>query len=388
MAISEERLGLDSLVAASQINYSTASDTTALIETRSLSDSYAKAQTENILNPDSSSSSMMDNAFGNFSLDNCGDSGLPSYLRNGNYYDSMMRDLAYGGNNGVCPKQRNTNPIDSALGNVNNINRLGNFKMSIPTARESMVDGMINSQAKSYLGDVGSLVSIPMCLISGVKRTLLNSLNKIGSTLSSKLSLSGLFNNKLSSCMSKALVSAGTNNTVGTLTSSGIINNYSSMDNRFASSALGNMISLGSITSNNLLSGFSHSLSNGTDNNVENKLQLLNSVQDNNTDQSLTSIYTKGNVDNILSNLSSSQTVSNSPSSDYASVTKALDYVDTSWDKDSSGETNLYRATGNARLNTLATAEVNSSGVNNISGVYDTDIDRSTSIVILNSFAS
>lgn len=388
MAISEERLGLDSLVAASQINYSTASDTAALTETRSLSDSYAKAQTSNILNPGSNSSSMMNNAFGNFSLDNCGNSELPSYLRNGNYYDGMMRDLAYGGNNGVCSRQRSSNPIDSALGNVNNINRLGNFKMAIPTAREGMVDGMINSQAKSYLGDASGLVSIPMCLISGVKRGLLNSLNKIGSTLSSKLSLSGLFNNKLSSCMSKALVSAGNNNTVGTLTSSGIVSNYSNMDNRFASNSLGTMVSSGSISNNSLLSGFSHSLSNGTDNNVENKLHLLNSVQDNNDNQSLTSIYTKGNVDNVLSNLNNSQTVSNSPSSDYANVTKALDYVDPSWDKDSSGETNLYRATGNARLNTLATAEVNTSGVNNISGVYDTEIDRSTSIVILNSFAS
>lgn len=390
MAISEERLGYDSLVSASQINYSTASDTAALTESKSLSDAYTAAQLNTSLNSSGTSSkgSILDNAFGNFSLDNCGNSGLPSYLRNGNYYDGMLRNLGYGGNNAVCSKQRSSNPFDSALGNVNNIGQLGNFKLGIPAVRENMMDSMITSQAKSYLGDAGGLISIPMCLITDVKRGLLSGLNKIGSSLSSKLSIANLFNLKLSSCMSKALATAGNNNTVGKLTSSSLINNYSAMDNSSAATTLSGMVNSGSISNNTLLSGFSHTLSNGSDNNVENKLYLLNSVQKNVEDKSLTSIYTKGNSENVLNNLNESNYISNSPSSDYKQVTQALDYVDASWDKDNTGSTNLYRSVGNKRLTTLAAATVNSNVVTDTSGEYTTNLDRASEIYILNSFAS
>lgn len=390
MAISEDRLGYESLVQASQINFSTASDTAAMTESRSLSDAYAQAQANSIMSPAGTSmgSSILDNTFGSFSLDNCGNSGLPSYLRNSNYYDGMMRNLGYGGNNAICSKQRDANPVDSVLGNVNNINRLSNFKMSIPSVRENMVDTMITSQAKSYFGDASGIVSVPMCLITDVKRGLLNSLNKVGSSLSSKLSLANLFNLKLSSCMSRALATAGNNNTVGKLTSSSMVNNYSTMDSNFAAQSLGGMVNSGSISNNMLLSGFSHSLSNGADNNVENKLYLLNSVQENNSNQSLTSVYSKGNVENVLSNLSGSTYISNSPSSDYTQISKSLDYVDSSWDKDTTGATNLYRSVGNERLTTLASAKTNTNVVNDISGNYTTNINRETNILILNSMAS
>lgn len=384
MAISTDRLGLDNLSTLTTSNYSTLSDTTSITQARSLSDTYSSSQLS-ALTPQIAVGNTNLSQIGIFG-NNC-NTALPASANNSRYTRSLNNNLGYGGNNSIC--SRNTNPLDAAFGNINNLNNFNNFRVKIPQVRESMLDSLITSEATSMFGStLGSIIAIPLCLLSAIKNGILSAINKIGSTLANKLGLSNLFNLKLAQCLSKALSgTSGVNSTITQVTTGTMINNLSATDTATSSSMLSSMVASGATTNSNLISGFGYSLAQENDENVVNKLYLYNAVASTSSDEELLSTaYTKGNIDNVMTNLGNANvTTTTDPSDDYKDITKSLSYVDNSWNKDNDGNQNLYRTNGNAPLSILANANLTSNTTTNLSGTIPaSSVSDAEAISIIN----
>jgi len=226
MAISTDRLSLSSLTDIPVGNYSTASDTNAVNNTRSLSDSGSDIMSgigSNVRMGNQSLSSSL----GMFDT-SCNTSGLSSNQRS-NYYTSRdSRNLGYGGST-LCSNGRRSNGMDGVLGNVNNLSSFDNVSVRLPTTSIMGLTNMINSTATSLFGStIGGLISIPVCLIGSVLSGLLSALNKIGSSLSRKLGLTNLLNSSLARCLTKAVSGIMSNSSVTTATTGSVINHVSS----------------------------------------------------------------------------------------------------------------------------------------------------------------
>jgi len=139
-----------------------------------------------------------------------------------------------------------------------------------------------------------------------------------------------------------------------------------------------------------IYSGLGYSLSGTNDNNTETKLSVLNSVVS--TDPagsgSLSQNYTKSSLDNVIGNLdNTTNTNTTYGTGDYKNVVTGLNNVDSSWNKDSAGDTNYYRTNGNKRLSSLSATDVTGKSSTDTSGTYNTSLSESETIYAINAVA-
>lgn len=390
MAISTDRLSISNLTDIPVNNYTSASDTSSINATRSLSEAYTQSGLSNALSPNISiGNQSLQSTMGIFG-NNCNQSSMSAQQRS-NYYNSRdSRNMGYGGST-LCSNGRTANGLDGVLGNISNINNFNNVKVSIPSfSAYNVTNAITNTVTNLFGGTIGGLVGIPLCLLAAVTDGLIKALNKIGSTLANKLSLSNLFNAKLTQCLSKAISGMVSNSTLNRTTTGSVINQFSNTGNNTSSAMIDSMLSNGTSRST-LYDGFGYAFNTENDSNVESKLSLYNSVISTDTDPdsvSLSQSYTKGSVENIISNLNNTENTNTTyGTADYENVVTGLHNVDSGWNKDSTGETNYYRASGNSRLASLSETSVLGNTETNTSGTYTTNLSEAESIYLVNSVA-
>lgn len=388
MSIPEDRLSLESLTQTPVSAFNAETDQGYLLESRSLSNQYTSSQATSILTPTPvTANNNLNSGIGIFS-NNCSGAQVPASLRNNYYGSGFNKSSRFGSNNTICPNTKAMFGADNVLGQRNNFDIMESAKSLIPVSKEGMLNSIVGDEIGSVLGRVMSaVIGVPLCLLAAVVSGVLGALGKIGSTLANKLGLKDLFSNKLSACLAKALTGAGVNNTITNITTGSVINNSLALGRNNGASTIDGMLDSGYTTRQNVYSGLGYSLSQDDDKYTEDKLYLANSVYQADENPSLSTAYTRSNTDTILNNLSSSNRTSNIPSEDYENTTGGLDVVAVGWDKDSSGDTNLYRTVGNDRLSNLSAAKVGDNGKADLSGNYDSSFNRAETINILNNVA-
>ena len=106
-----------------------------------------------------------------------------------------------------------------------------------------------------------------------------------------------------------------------------------------------------------MMGAISGSVSKLGSNKVFDKIMLNKAIKDSmgsNVERNTSSIVTKGDIDNVLANLSSSNHISNSSNSTYNNITSGLDSYDESWKKDDLGNVNYFRVKNNKFIGSSA----------------------------------
>ena len=256
----------------------------------------------------------------------------------------------------VTPNAKKINASESNVGRDKNLKPTLSLNDTLSTSnsdkpvlnkpQETKLDKMVKSKLvslkKSYPGiDVSKLTpTIKNKIRSGLK-------SQVGSTIKSKFNLMGVLNN----C-------SHTSNSQSSGGGSGELNNAVDV-------SLLNWLDCDSVVDfamdvldkTGMISAISGSIGKLGSNKVFDKIMLNKAIKDSmgsDAERNTSSIATKGDVDNVMTNLSSSNHTSNSSNSTYDNITGGLDSYDESWKRDDLGNVNYFRVKDNKFIGTSA----------------------------------
>ena len=110
------------------------------------------------------------------------------------------------------------------------------------------------------------------------------------------------------------------------------------------------------INKTGMMSAISGSVGEIGSHKVYNKIMLNKAINDSipENERAAASINTRGNIDNVMTNLSNTKRDATSSNYTYKNITNGLDTYDPSWKKDSRGNTNYYRVKNNLFMGSVA----------------------------------
>lgn len=230
--------------------------------------------------------------------------------------------------------------IDSVLSNTS-ASKENTHSVTLSSLQNSKLDKMIHAKltiAKtSHPGlDISALTPI-------IKGNVMSDLNShVGSTIMSKNNLMST----LTSCFH-----------MGGLDISGLLDflTNKSLLNWLDCSSI-EKFAKGVIDKSGMMSAISGSVGKIGSSKVYDKIMLNKAITDSmpENERSVARVNTKGNIDNVMSNLSGTKKDATSSNYTYENITSGLDSYDPSWKTDSQGNTNYYRVKNNLFMGSIA----------------------------------
>lgn len=293
-----------------------------------------------------------------------------------------------------CANQATKQRLDGLYNQVKSI-KFSN--LAISPLKEEYLNKTINELLGNNFSLSGLTANDLNALTNNIKTKLLAATGIAGLTANQKLLLQKLFGNKvnnLNSLASPSSTTAGSNKTVSKLALSSVFDQTSKTNPDLTASMVSSLL-LDPTTDRGVVMGaLTSTVSNSNPNNIENNLTLLNSIVDTNTNGSV-AISDKAamqtNTTDILKTISSSNTNSSTPTSDYNNIMSGLSNLDNNWATDATGATNYSNVSGNSRIVDLASSVTSSTPADKTlltSNEYNTTLSSSEQIAILGKFNS
>lgn len=402
MAISDDRLGLESISKITVNNFSSYSDTSKLLNAESLSS--ITTDEVSMLDPVLRlGSNAISGTLGVFEEGLCTalealDIKLPKFQTN------LLRDLNKDFSNLISSLKPNINLSDykistNGCSNANAQKKLDSLynsvkSLSLPKSLlnanyETALDNLISNNLSTTLSGLGLSSATLASITSKIKSNIVSITGVSGLTVNEKLALQKLLANAGTSTSNIA----STSSTVNKITTSATLTALMDTDSSLASKYVNNLLSSSTVDRSTVLSAIAYSISNSNNTTVNDKLSLMQEVMATTTPETSVSdtLSTRIDTSSLLNTLNTDSTVTMTPSADYDTLVSSLDMLSPSWNVDSLGNTNYSSVSNNASIADLSNKKLLDTSMDMTvleSGETSTTLNSASTISILNAFSS